>query len=107
MEFRRVLFRSNAETFAALYADPARLKEFLKAMTGVSRGANLAIAAKFPWAQSKTVADAGPAQGDLLTQVLLKNQHLLGVGFDLPEVGPIFEEYVEANGLSSRLQARK
>jgi hypothetical protein len=92
------------ENFAALYADPARLKSFLKAMTGVSRGANMAIAAKFPWAKCRTVVDAGPAQGDLLVQVALKNTHLLGIGFDLPEVGPIFEEYIEANGLSTRLQ---
>lgn len=94
----------GAPVFETLYAEPARLKEFLKAMTGVSRGANLAIAAKFPWANYRTVVDAGPAQGDLLVQVALKNQHLLGIGFDLAEVGPIFEEYVEANGLSSRLQ---
>lgn len=94
----------GAPVFATIYGDPARLKEFLKAMTGVSHGANLAIAAKFPWANYKTVADAGPAQGDLLVQVALKNQHLRGIGLDLPEVGPIFEEYVEANGLSSRLQ---
>ena len=33
----------------ALYADPARLKQFLEAMTGLSRGANLAIARSFPW----------------------------------------------------------
>ena len=92
------------ENFAALYADPARLKSFLKAMTGVSRGANMAIAAKFPWAKYRTVVDAGPAQGDLLVQVALKNTHLLGIGFDLPEVGPIFEEYIEANGLSTRVQ---
>ena len=95
---------SGVETFAALYADPERLKGFLRAMTGVSRGANLAIASKFPWLEYKTVADAGPAQGDLLVQVALKNQHLTGIGLDLPEVGPIFEEYVEANGLSSRLR---
>ena len=94
------------EPFAALYADPARLKVFLRAMTGISRGANLAIAAKFPWADYKTVADAGPAQGDLLAQVALKNTHLKGIGFDLPEVAPIFEEYMEANGLSSRVQFR-
>jgi hypothetical protein len=94
----------GAPTFDTLYADPARLKEFLRAMSGVSRGANLAIAEKFPWANYKTVADAGPAQGDLLTQVALKNTHLRGIGFDLPEVGPIFEEYIEENGLSSRVQ---
>ena len=94
----------GAPLFETIYADPARLREFLKAMTGVSRGANLAIAAKFPWANYKTVVDAGPAQGDLLVQVALKNQHLLGIGFDLAEVAPIFEEYVEENGLASRLQ---
>jgi hypothetical protein len=37
------------DVFTALYADPARLKSFLRAMTGVSRGANLAIASKFSW----------------------------------------------------------
>lgn len=94
----------SAETFASLYADPARLKNFLAAMTGISRGANMAIAAKFPWTKYKTVVDAGPAQGDLLVQVLSKNPHLLGIGFDLPEVGPIFEEYVTAHALESRLQ---
>ena len=94
----------GAPVFETIYADPARLKEFLRAMTGVSHGANLAIAAKFPWANYKSVVDAGPAQGDLLVQVALKNQHLLGIGFDLPEVAPIFEEYVEANGLASRVQ---
>ena len=91
-------------TFAALYADPTRLKGFLRAMTGVSRGANLAIAAKFPWDKYKTAADCGTAQGDLIVQVALKNPHITGIGFDLPEVAPIFEEYVEHNGLSPRLR---
>ena len=94
----------GSETFAAIYADPERLKGFLRAMTGVSRGGNMAIAAKFPWANYKTVVDAGPAQGDLLAQVALKNTHLTGTGFDLPEVGPVFEEYVESLGLSSRVR---
>ena len=91
-------------SFAALYADPDRLKVFLRGMTGVSRGANMAIAAKFPWAKYRTVADAGPAQGDLLVQVMLRNPHLMGIGFDLPEVGPIFEDYVQEQGLAERIQ---
>jgi len=96
----------ETDVFASLYADPERLKGFLRAMTGVSRGANLAIAAKFPWANYKTVADAGTAQGDLIVQVCKKNEHLSGIGFDLPEVAPVFEEYVETNGLSSRVRFR-
>ncbi len=95
---------SGEETFASLYADPKRLKGFLKAMTGISRGGNMAIAAKFPWAKYTTVADMGPAQGDLLAQIALKNPHLTCLGFDLPEVGPVFEEYMEENGLQDRVR---
>jgi SAM-dependent methyltransferase len=92
------------DVFATLYADPARLKGFLRAMSGISHGANMTIASKFPWGDYKTAADCGTAQGDLIVQVALKNPHIVGTGFDLPEVAPIFEEYVEANGLSSRVR---
>ena len=90
--------------FEALYADPARLKEFLAAMSGISRGAAMGIAAKFPWSKYKTFCDVGTAQGDTASQIALANPHLAGVGFDLPEVGPIFEEYVDGLGLSQRLR---
>jgi hypothetical protein len=90
--------------FEALYADPSRLKMFLAAMTGVSRGANLAIAKKVSWSQYRTFADVGTAQGDLAVQIALANPHLNGIGFDLAEVGPVFEEYVEHNGLNGRLR---
>jgi hypothetical protein len=89
--------------FAALYADPARLKEFLKAMTGISRGANIGIATKFPWSKYKTFVDVGTAQGDLAVQVALANPHLTGIGYDLAECGPIFKEYAQQNGVSDRL----
>ena len=59
---------------------------------------------QFPWARYRTAVDVGTAQGDLITQVALANQHLSGIGFDLPAVAPIFEEYVEANGLSDRVK---
>src|ERR1700722_8732714 len=65
-----------ASPFEALYADPARLKGFLAAMTGISRGANLAIAQKVPWSQYRSFADVGTAQGDLAVQVALANPHL-------------------------------
>jgi O-methyltransferase domain/Dimerisation domain len=93
-----------ADPFAALYADPARLKQFLGAMSGVSRGGNMAIARKFPWGDYRTAVDVGTAEGDLITQVALANPNIEGIGFDLPAVGPCFEEYVEANGLSGRVK---
>ncbi len=88
--------------FGALYSNPERLKGFLHAMTGISRGANLLISRKFPWEKYKSAADVGTAQGDLLAQVLLAHPHMSGVGFDLAQVEPIFTEYFERNGLLKR-----
>ena len=90
--------------FETLYADPARLKQFLAAMTGISHGANMTIARSFPWKDYRTYADVGTAQGDLAAQIALANPHLQGIGFDLPEVAPIFEEYVAALGVAGRLR---
>jgi hypothetical protein len=93
----------GAGLFETLYADPARLQQFLAAMTGISHGANVTIARAFPWADHQTFVDVGTAQGDLAAQIALANPHVRGVGFDLPEVAPIFEEYVEGVGVTDRL----
>jgi O-methyltransferase domain/Dimerisation domain len=90
--------------FETLYADPARLKQFLAAMTGISHGANMTIARLFPWRDYRTFVDVGTAQGDLAVQIALANPHLQGMGFDLPEVAPIFEEYVASVGVAGRLR---
>ena len=89
--------------FETLYADPARLEEFLRAMTGVSRGANMTIARVFPWKDYRTFVDVGTAQGDLAVQIALANPHLRGIGFDLPEVAPIFTDHVARAGVAERL----
>ena len=95
--------KGGHDPFKALYANPAALREFLRAMSGVSRGAHITIANQFPWAKYKSCADIGTAQGDLVTQIALAQPHLKGIGFDLPEVGPIFEEYISGNGLTDRV----
>lgn len=96
--------KSGGNLFETLYAEPARLRQFLGAMTGISIGAAQAIARQFPWKQYKTFIDIGCAQGALSVQVALHNPHLSGGGFDLPAVQPIFEEYVASFDLSSRLR---
>jgi hypothetical protein len=89
--------------FETLYADPARLKEFLRAMTGLSHGANMTIARALPWKDYRTFVDIGTAQGDLAAQIALANPHLRGTGADLAEVAPIFEEYIKATGVADRV----
>jgi hypothetical protein len=93
----------QAGLFETLYADPERLKGFLAAMTGISHGANMAIAQRFPWKDYSSFIDVGTAQGDLAVQIALANPHLAGRGYDLPAVRPIFEDYAAAAGVAGRL----
>ena len=96
--------KEGGDVFGTLYADPIKLKSFLQAMTGVSMGANMAIAKKFPWDRYQTYYDIGSAQGGLVAQVALAHPHIKGGGFDLSPTGHIFEEYIRSFGLSDRLQ---
>jgi hypothetical protein len=90
--------------FENLYSDPARLRQFLSAMTGLTMGASIGIARKFPWERYKTFIDIGGAQGGLPVQVALAHPHLTGGSFDLPVVEPVYTEYVASFGLSDRLK---
>ncbi|CAH2904755.1 MAG: O-methyltransferase, family 2 [uncultured Paraburkholderia sp.] len=96
--------KTGGNLFDAIYRDEASLRGFLRAMSGVSLGAARAIAQRFPWSEYKTFIDIGAAQGALPVQVALANPHLSGGGFDLPLVGPVFNEYVAAHGLTERLK---
>ncbi|RYD65032.1 MAG: methyltransferase, partial [Verrucomicrobiaceae bacterium] len=95
--------KNGEQVFEKLYADPKRLELFLGGMTGISLGTGRAIANAFPWSDYKTFADIGCAQGALPVQVALRHPHLTGRGYDLPVVGPIFEQYVKANAVADRL----
>jgi hypothetical protein len=90
--------------FAALYAEPERLRAFLGAMSGLSAGPAQAIAAKFPWKDHKIFMDLGTAQGLLPVTLAHAHPHLGGIGFDLPQVRPVFEEFIAHHGLSDRVR---
>lgn len=96
--------KSGGDVFGAIYGDPHRLHGFLAAMSGISAGAARAIAAKFSWKEYRTFADVGAAQGMLPVTVAKAHPHLSGTGFDLPVVRPVFEEFVEAQGVSARVR---
>lgn len=96
--------RTGGNLFDTLAEDPERLEEFMRAMSGVSRGANMAIARQFPWANYRTFVDAGTAQGDLAAQIALAHPHLTGIGFDLPSVQSVCEKYLAELGVNGRVK---
>ena len=89
--------------FAEIYADPSHLHSFITGMSGVSVGASTALADAFPWGSHHRLCDLGTAQGMALAKIALRHPHLVGVGFDLPPVGPVFEEFIAAQGLADRV----
>lgn len=89
--------------FEALYADPAKLEQFMGAMTGLSRGNFEAFAAKFDFSNFQTLCDVGGATGLLCLEVAKRHPRLRCISFDLPPVEPIARRCIEAAGLSGRV----
>ena len=70
--------QGSENLFDALYADPDKLEKFLRAMSGVSHSAAIALAQKFPWSDYQTVIDDGAAQGAVPVQLAQAHPHLRG-----------------------------
>jgi hypothetical protein len=91
--------------FDELYADPARLEQFMDAMTGVSRGNFQAFAEKFDFTPFASHTDIGGATGLLASTVQARHPHLASSSLDLPVVRPIAERHIKAAGLEGRVEA--
>jgi hypothetical protein len=98
------LKHSGKSMFEELYSDPARLKQFMNAMSGASTGNFIALANKFDFSRYKTLCDIGGAAGILSIQVAKHNKHMTCTSFDLPPVEPIARETIASNGVSDRVK---
>src|SRR5215210_6337981 len=61
--------KTGGSFYGESYSDPARLRQFLRAMSGRSAGPAAAIARQLPWQEHRTFIDIGAAQGILPVQV--------------------------------------
>src|SRR4051794_27892718 len=89
--------------FEELYADPARLEQFMRAMSGISYGNFAALADTFDFSPYQTVCDVGGATGQLSIILAERHPHLSCVSFDLPVVEPIAQRSIEAAGVAERV----
>ncbi|MEX3927486.1 methyltransferase [Paraburkholderia sp. BR10936] len=96
--------KEGGNPFDAIYRDERGLREFLGAMSGVSMDLAKEIAQKFPWQNYRSVVDVGTAQGALVAEIARTHEHLAGIGFDLPAVAPVFNDYIAANALGDRIR---
>ena len=89
--------------FDELYREPARLQQFMAAMSGVSRANFLALAKRFDFAPYHTLCDVGGAAADLSCAVAARHPHLRCVSFDLSVVEPIARAAIAQRGLADRV----
>jgi hypothetical protein len=98
---------SQRPMFDELYADPARLEQFMDAMRGVSMANFEAFAEKFDFEPYATMADVGGATGQLCASVAARHPHLACASYDLPVVKPIAERRLREAGLGAGVAARE
>ena len=96
---------SGKPMFDELYADPARLEQFMAAMAGVSRANFEAFADAFDFSPYRSLADIGGATGQLAGIVASRHPHLACASYDLPVVKPIAERRLAEAGLDGRVAA--
>ncbi|MCC6739540.1 MAG: hypothetical protein IT452_10890 [Planctomycetia bacterium] len=92
--------------FEALYPDPAKLEQFLGAMTGLSRINFEAFAARFDFTKYKTLCDVSGATGLLAIEVAKRLPHMTCTSFDLPAVAPVAKKCIAAGGVSEFCRSR-
>ena len=96
--------KNGVDLFAELYKSPERLREFMKAMSGIQVGNFMALAQNFDFSKYKTLTDAGGASAMLSITVAKHQPHMICTSFDLPEVEPIAKKTIEHFQLSDRVK---
>ncbi|TMA73571.1 MAG: methyltransferase [Deltaproteobacteria bacterium] len=98
------LRQGGTSMFETLYADPARLEQFMSAMRGISMANFAALAEKFDFSRYRTLCDVGGATGLLSVLVARRHPHLACLSYDLPVVEPIARRWIEKDGMAGRVQ---
>ena len=90
--------------FEELYAEPAKLEQFLDGMTGLSRINFEALAEKFDFSRYHTLCDVGGATGLLSIEVARKHPQIECTSFDLAPVEPVAKKHIAAAKLQNRIR---
>ena len=94
---------TGTSMFSLLYADPERLEQFMRAMSGISAGNFQSFARKFDFSRYKTMCDIGGATGQLSLMVAAQHPHMQCTSADLPEATQVAKRTITAAGLGDRV----
>jgi hypothetical protein len=89
--------------FEELYREPARLEQFMAALSSNSGARFLPLAERFDFGPYHTLCDVGGAAADLSCAIAARHPHLRCTSFDLPVVEPIARAAIARRGLTDRV----
>jgi hypothetical protein len=78
--------------------EPARLEQFISAMSGISRPNFVRLAELFDFGRYQTLCDVGGAAADLSSAVAARHPKIQCTSFDLPVVEPIARAAIARRG---------
>ncbi len=98
--------KKSEDFFGLIYQDPAKLRGFINAMSGIQMGNFMMFAQKFDFSKYKTLTDVGGSAGLLALMVAKHNPHMECTTIDLPKVEPIANETIQKFQLGDRVKAQ-
>ena len=104
-QWESALGMTASDGFSALYADPARLREFAELMNAFSVPQGRLIAESFDFAPLTCIMDVAGGPGGQAIEIGVAHPHLRGVITDMEPVCVVAREYIEAAGLRDRFTA--
>jgi hypothetical protein len=94
---------TGRESFAAIYEDPTRLRQFTEAMSSIQIGAFVAFAERFDFSKHRLLLDVGGSGATLSSMVALRNPHMRCISYDLPALEPLAQQAIAELGVASRV----
>jgi len=95
----------GVDVWESLYKNPVALANFANAMTAASTAPaqEMCNDKDINWEGFKSIVDIGVSSGIFITTVVGANPHLVGIGYDLVYLKPIFETNVKNSKLESKI----
>ncbi len=90
--------------FQKLYFDIDQRRAFISAMDAITNHIGPELAANLDCSEFSTVVDVGGGRGNLLKYLITVYPQLSTTVFDLPEMKPLFDEHMAANGIAKRAE---
>jgi len=103
--WQQTLGVTAADAFAALYADPAGLRDFANLMNAISVPQGYLIAERFDFTPHRCIMDVAGGPGGQSIAIGAMHTHLRGIITDMEPVCVVARENIAAAGLTDRFTA--